>query len=170
MVHVCYDFIIIVKKKENDQFSDNLINVNFFTEDEHQQRLNAHEISALECQFLAEDKILFEKRKFSFILNLNKLRHSISEKASNSWVKAKKKLTVPDSYDLNLGRKSLFHSFRIIDYGIQIAEHGKIVNYDKSNTLYAEIMNYYNWDEMFEKFKSRFNKINTEFKILAPKN
>ena len=57
-----YDFIVIVKEKMCEQFSDNQINVNFFTEEEHQKRLDLHEISALECHFLSENFIWKEKQ------------------------------------------------------------------------------------------------------------
>lgn len=165
-----YDFIIVVKKRDNEQFSDKLINVNFFAIESHQHRLFEHEISALECQFLSPEHILLERQKFKFSLDLNKLRHALSAKSSNSWVKAKKKLTVPADYDLDLGRKSLFHSIRIIEYGIQIATYGYIKDYASCNTLYKEIMQYYNWEEMFDVFKQRYNQICTEFRIVAPKD
>lgn len=171
-----YDFIVIVKKKTTEQFSDNQININYYTVAEHQQRLDDHEISALECHFLpikTLDNIswLFEKPypNFKFTLDLQKLRHSLSAKSSNSWVKCKKKLTVEKDLDLNIGRKSLFHSFRIIDFGIQIAEHGKIVDYGSCNELYQEIMDYYVWDDLFETFKQRYNALMSEFRKLAEK-
>ncbi len=83
---------------------------------------------------------------------------------------AKKKLTVEKDYDLNLGRKSLFHSFRIIDYGIQIATHNKIVDYSSCNALFEEIMNCYTWNEMFDTYKQRYNTLCSEFRIVAPKD
>lgn len=164
-----YDFIFVVKKREVEQFSDNLININFFEEEGHKHRLFEHEISALECQFLDPLHILVERKKFTFKKDLNKLRHTLSAKSSNSWVKAKKKLTVPGSYDLDLGRKSLFHAFRIIEYGKQIATNDKITSYDSCNNLFKEIMQYYEWEELFEIYKQRYNQLCTEFRILAPK-
>ena len=171
-----YDFIVIVKKKTTDQFSDNYININYYTVAEHQQRLDDHEISALECYFLPQKTLdnisyLFEKPypKFRFTLDTVKLRHSLSAKSSNSWVKCKKKLTIPQDFDLNIGRKSMFHSFRIIEFGIQIATHGEIVNYASCNDLYKEIMGYYEWTDLFDTFKLRYNSLLTEFRKLAAK-
>lgn len=173
-----YDFIIILKNKTNDQFSDNLININYYTAEEHTQRLNDHEISALECFFLDQSLVIFDnmhplnkvRHHFTFNLHLPTLRKSLAAKSSNSWVKAKKKLTVEKDYDLNLGRKSLFHSFRIIDFGIQIATHNKIVDYGSCNALFNEIMNCYTWDQMFETYKEKYNAICSEFRIVAPKD
>jgi hypothetical protein len=164
-----YDYIIILKNKTTEQYSDNLINVNYYTQDEHQARLNSHEISALECYHLPSNHILLEKVKFTFKLNLIMLRHSLSAKASNSWVKCKKKLTVPESFDLDVGRKSMFHSFRIIMFGLQVANSGKIYDYSEANLLFEEIMSYYSWDELFGCFKKRYNALMTSFKAVAPK-
>jgi predicted nucleotidyltransferase len=172
-----YDFIVVMNNKPNKQYSDKLININFYTAEEHQKRLNEHEISALECYFLPQSKVLFDRGHphnikpitFTFSLDLTKLRHALSAKSSNSWVKAHKKLTIEKDYDLDLGRKSLFHSMRIIDYGIQIATHGKIVDYGSCNDLFNEIMNCYTWDEMFVQYKERYNKLCSEFRIVAPK-
>ena len=173
-----YDFIVITSKKENEQYSDTLININYFTPEEHQIRLNEHEISALECYFLPQESVLFDsahplnvknRANFTFKLDLPTLRSALSAKSSNSWVKAKKKLIVEKDYDLNVGRKSLFHSIRIIDYGIQIATHGTIVNYGSCNALFEEIMNCYTWTEMFDQYKERYNKIRSDFRMVAEK-
>lgn len=168
--HSDYDYIVIVKNKTNEQYSDSLININFFTAEEHQTRLNEHEISALECYFLPDQFKIKEDKTFKFILDLTKLRHSLSAKSSNSWVKCKKKLTVEQDYDLDLGRKSLFHSMRIIDFGKQIAEHGKIIDYGSCNDLFNEIMNHYTWTELFDEYKKKYNTLCTEFRVLAPKD
>ena len=170
-----YDFIVIVKNKTQDQFSDNLINVNYFDPIGHQHRLDEHEISALECFFLAPEFIWKNAQKYSFKLDLSKLRHALSAKSSNSWVKAKKKLTVEiergvEENPEDVGKKSLFHSFRIIDFGIQIAKTGTIENYGSCNTLFNEIIyTYSGWNELFEDYKKKYNYLLTEFRLLAPK-
>lgn len=166
-----YDFIIIVKHKAQLQFSDNHINVSFYTMEEHQSRLDSHEISALECQFLATEYIWKESMRFPFTLDLFQLRHSLCQKSSNSWVKAKKKLTIAKDYDENIGKKSLFHSFRIIYYGLQIANEAKISNYACCNALFSEIVyQYEGWETLFEKYKQSYNAVLTEFRRVAPKS
>lgn len=167
--HSDYDFIVISKNKKYDQFSDNLINVNFFTPEGHQTRLINHEISALECYFLKPEFIWLEKKKFTFKLDLSKLRHALSAKSSNSWVKAKKKLTVEKDYDLEVGKKSLFHAIRIIHFGIQIATDKKIINYGSCNPLYEKLQHYTDWNSMFDTYKKVYNTFLTDFRIVAPK-
>jgi predicted nucleotidyltransferase len=165
-----YDYIIIVKTKTCEQFSDNLININFFDEPGHKTRILNHEISALETLFLSPEFILKETYKFGFKLDLSALRQSCSAKSSNSWVKSKKKLTIPVDYDLAVGRKSLWHAIRIIDFATQIAKTGKIEDYASCNDLYWEIMeNHFDWDSLFETYKEYYNRILTEFRKVAPK-
>jgi predicted nucleotidyltransferase len=170
-----YDFIIVVKNKTEEQFSDNLININFYSVEEHQNRLNEHEISALECFFLSDNFIFKNEKKYDFKLDLQKLRHALSAKSSNSFVKSKKKLTVEIEKGLeknpeDVGKKSLFHAFRIIDFGIQIAKFGKINDYSSCNNLFKEIMySYSDWNTLFENYKQKYNNICTDFRKLAPK-
>jgi hypothetical protein len=164
-----WDYIFIVKTKTDEQFSDNLININFFDEAGHRTRILNHEISALETLFLAPEFILKETYKFPFVLNLAMLRQSCSAKSSNSFIKSKKKLTVPKDYDLNIGRKSLWHAIRIIDFAIQIAKTGKIYDYSSCNDLYWDIMKHSDWESLFETYKDFYNKILTEFRKVAPK-
>jgi predicted nucleotidyltransferase len=164
-----WDFIFIVKNKVNEQFSDNKININFFDEVGHKTRILNHEISALETLYLDDEFILKESYKVPFKLDLSMLRHSLSSKSSNSWVKAKKKLTIKEDYDLDVGRKSLWHSIRIIDFGIQIATTGKIYNYGSCNSMYRDIIQSYDWTTLFERYKDDYNKILTEFRKVAPK-
>lgn len=166
-----WDFIVILNEKDyvQEQFSDNLINVNFFTAETHQKRIDDHEISALECQFIRQEFILKEIKPFSFKLDLQKLRASISAKSSNSWVKAKKKLTVAESYNDTVGKKSLWHALRIVDFGTQVARSGIIVDYETCNDFYDEVMFCNDWTEMFEKYKEKHNNLLTEFRKYAPK-
>ena len=164
------------------QFSDNLINVNFYSLKEHGDRLTGAEPSALECLFLPDEFKLKTVEAFDAVDDkvrqlfgdknermMAALRHSFSAKASNSWVKAKKKLTVEKDYNDTVGKKSLWHSIRLMDFGRQIAEHGSIVDYGSCNHIYDEVMYWKDWTEMYDKYKKMYNEYCTEFRKLAPK-
>lgn len=141
----------------------------FYTEEEFKQKLFLHDIAFLECLWLPIDKQFFHKN-FSFELNKSVLRHSISSKASNSFVKAKKKLIVLEDRNVAIAQKSLFHSFRILDFGCQIAKHGKIIDYSSSNFILKEIQELEpEWNVWENKFKQLHNNLQTEFRQLAPK-
>lgn len=79
------------------------------------------------------------------------------------------------------GKKSLFHSLRILMFGIQIAQFGKIVNYEevcsdlmklirKANELWKEIDSdpSVEWDHYHQKYKKEFNRLKSKFREVAP--
>jgi hypothetical protein len=144
-------------------------NITFFTPEEFALSLNNHDVVALEI-FFSQDL------PFQFELNLGKLRTSVSTITSNSWVKGKKKITVLGDYDLSAGLKSVFHSLRILDYGIQIAINGKIIDYSKSNYILDDLKKLslsYSYDELWSKIESKYlgyyKQLKSKFKTLCPK-
>lgn len=171
-----WDFIAISNDADNGEMErDGLINLKVMSPEHFQSLLDRHNISALECLFLPRDSILVEPpRDWEWNLSLSSLRTSISKKSNNSWVKAKKKMVAP--YDWaegeNLrGRKSLFHSFRILMFGIQIASEGKIYDYSEANEIFEDIITdpSNDWQHYYDKWKAKHNSLATEFRKLAPK-
>lgn len=170
-----YDYIVVVKdekikqeimeslEKENDDFT-------VYTKEEFKDLIDLHEISILECLFLPDDKVIKKTIDFDFCLDLEKLRPSISQKSSNSWVKAKKKFIVEKDYAPYIGQKSAWHSLRILDFGCQIAKHGKIINYAESNPLLPLILSLNSWEDLDFNLRAINKAKNTEFKKLAPKS
>lgn len=173
-----YDYIIVADgvKDHNqiDSYSKD-ISLHTYTPNTFQNLINDHKISALECLFLPEDYKIVNNLDFKFNLNKALLRKEISQKSNHSWVKAKKKLEIEKDY--YIGLKSLFHSFRIVDFGIQIAKDKKITNYSSNFCLelWNEILKYYideknvDWFFYTEKFRYRHNQILTEFRKYAEK-
>ena len=131
----------------------------YYSKEEFQELIDQHEISALECIFQGIE------HEFTFNLDLEVLRRSISAKASNSWVKAKKKI---NQGDIRIGQKSLFHSLRIVMYGCQIAEHGQIIDYQCANKYWDIIKNIEDWELLKETFQPLKNQLNSKFRELAP--
>jgi len=169
-----YDMIGIV---ENPVISDD-INVKYFTVTEFQNLVDNHDIQALECLFLHDKFKLKETLKEHFVFNLNKnvLRKSISTVSNGSWVKGKKKLTVMADYDKELALKSLFHSIRILNFGIQIAVAGHIFDYSKVNWLLSDLKKMGTqfeyeqlWNKIDEKYREFRNNMSTNFKSSCPK-
>lgn len=164
-----YDFICVLEHKEQDnplaQFGD----VTNYSVDEFQELVNQHEISVLECLFLPTEFVLKQNQTFSFSLNKSKLRESISAKSSNSWVKCKKKFLVEEDYNPYVGKKSAWHSLRILDFGKQIADHQKIIDFSTSNHFLLDIMQMNSWEELNDKYKPIYNGVASSFKQSAPK-
>jgi len=174
------DYVIVLNQKTTSpkmwgnsyiQIETEDLDLHIMTDGEYKKRLENHDIMALECYF-QEDPIL--KYEVNFELNLPMLRKSISSVTSNSWVKAKKKITL-DEEDSKIGLKSYYHVFRILDFGIQIAKYGKIEDFSFSGALSPvrdkDIENIRNpeWEYWDKKLKPLYNAKKTEFKKYAPK-
>ncbi|MNB85416.1 hypothetical protein D3C81_711820 [compost metagenome] len=168
-----HDLIIVKKGAEGiiEGIESGILNLTIYDELSFQEAINNHEISVLECLFLPKNCIITEKKKFDFELDITKLRNSISQKSSNSWVKTKKKLTVEKDYNPYIAKKSLFHSFRILKYGIQIAKYGRIFDYTEANYLWEEINSFEtnDWEFFKTKYQPVYNELKSQFKLEAPK-
>lgn len=159
------DFILVVKSDDDNlEYSVNQLDTNciIYSEGMFIKKIQEHHIDALECIFQREydDYVLY------FKLDKSKLRKAISSVSSNSYVKCKKKLA---QGDIRVGKKSLFHSLRVLDFGIQIATYGKIIDYSRANSYYNEIFEMEDdWDLLHAKFKRIHNIMKSTFKLLAP--
>ena len=156
-----YDFIFVVNKKEESlliQWKE--IDANIYSKEEFVEQIKSHEISVLECLFLPEEKVIKSSQSFlnDFVLDKASLRNSVSQKASNSWVKGKKKFLIEKDFNPYIGKKSIWHSFRMLDFGTQIAKEGVIYDYSQSNHLYQDILNCTTWEEIEKKYKQKFNE------------
>lgn len=173
------DIYDIFQSQDYVEFSDYSKNVDLHivSTKTFQRLLDEHDVMALETWYqLYEDN----KKLFKFQLNLDTLRRKVSAVVSNSWSKARKKLDIPEESDY-IALKSLFHSLRILSYGIDVAENNKI---DYLNVLidgnkiscknlwkdiYSDYDNGYRWKEFKAKYTSIQNKNATIFRELAPK-
>jgi len=164
------DFITVLKRMperheilDRDGFSFVLHDPTTF-----QRGIWAHEPYALECYFL-DPSLKLKDRVWDFKLEKRVIRESFSQKASHSFVKAKKKFEVEG--DFKRGKKSLFHSLRIMTFGCQIAEHGKITDYQAANDWWWEMWtNPSNkWMDYQSTYRPIYNGLCTRFRELCPK-
>lgn len=170
-----YDYIIVVK--EHIDVDD--IDYHVYTEKAFKMAIYEHDISALECIFIPEEFKLKETIDYKqfFELDKTKLRTSISTIVNNSYVKAKKKLIIAGDYDLNCGIKSFFHSYRILNFGVQIALKGSIYSYSGCNWLLNELRTlskqYFRnelWEIIETRYKEDHRRKKSTFKELCPKD
>ena len=170
-----FDVIIVSDAVKNGEFeyTDDKISCKAFSVNQFKHLIKEHRIDILECLWLRETCRIKRNINFTpdFTLDLPTLRESISKKASHSFVKAKKKLTVEEDYDEYVGLKSLFHSFRIIIFGQQIATSGCITNYWAANHYYESIFSHHNadWDTLKKIYKPLYNMEMSKFRKVAPK-
>lgn len=154
------------------------INIHFYTLEQFKGLLDNHEIQMLECVFSPDEFIL--KKSIEIVqsdFNKTLLRKSISTITSNSWVKGKKKLIIQGDYDKWTAIKSVFHSIRILDFGIQICEQGKISNFSSMNWLLTDLIKLSNeldfidlWNAIDTKYRKLFNNLSSRFKSFCPKD
>lgn len=159
------DYIVVVESDDDLYYNVNKDNTNFtvYSENRFIMEIENHSIHILECIF-QDDNDPYLKY---FILDRDKLRRAVSSVASNSFVKCKKKLADGEYY---IGKKSLFHSLRILIYGIQIGYYGKIVDYKDSSRFYFEIMSAdtNDWNYFKDKYQPIYNYLKSTFKTVAP--
>lgn len=151
------------------------IDTQYIKESNFIKMVKNHHIIALESMWLPKEMIYGEyKYAQYFDLDLWKLRQTISSIVSNAWAKCHKKLTVEKDYDFYRGLKSLFHCLRLLDFGIQIATEGKIVNYASANHYWIDLWDNdvvpsHKWEDYKAKYQPELNRLKSEFVKLCPK-
>lgn len=171
-----HDFQIILRDKDfkkedwKNKLAHRGLDLHVWSQSEFTEALADHRVYAIECINLP--KTLWHRDGLNFVYtpSKKKLREEFSRVASNSWVKAKKKLIVEVDYNESIAKKSIFHSFRILDFGIQIATCGGIINYASMNSILEEINSLpADWDTIDSTFRERHNKLASTFREACPK-
>lgn len=182
------------------------IQLTFYTNDEFIEMLKSNEISAIECLFLFNESLsrdihnldneelkdnalafnltheLFSNNVVYNYLRPDLLRSSLSKKSSNSYVKAKKKIILEKDFDLKTSLKSLWHSFRMVSFGLDILNsryndcHFSICN-DLYHEMCEDYLDYHSfgspdefWDFIHDKYKPRHNALMSVFRDYAKKD
>lgn len=166
-----HDYIIVTDGEigKEDTLTGNGVDATVYDCKRFRQRIEDHEVSVLECLFLPTEHILKKELEFSWQLDRSKLRESLSAKASNSFVKAKKKFEVEQQP--YIAKKSLWHSLRILKFGIQIAVHGRITDFAEANGLWKAITDNPSvvWEDYKQEYQTLYNNLKTQFRLVAPK-
>lgn len=145
-----------------------MVNITIMSSELFTQYWNNRHVKVIECLLLPDEYVY--QNNFNFDLSTVspwEIRRSFSETASNSWVKAKKKIELHKEH--YVGKKSLFHSLRILKFAIQFIKYGKI-DFSSSKDYYQRIFSCKtnSWVDLKEKFQKEYNKLSTELRILAP--
>lgn len=162
-----WDIILIANSPSYEvEIRSGDLNIHIITPDLALKYAKDNHIKAIELICAPEWAKLMEF-DFKFVYKEDSFRHNISHTVSNSWVKAKKKIQQGDYY---IGIKSLFHSLRIVDFGIQFSSSRKI-DFTSSNWIWDEINVdlEFQWEDLFTKYKPLLNERLSDFRKLAPK-
>jgi hypothetical protein len=143
-----YDYIIVYKRSllPSGAFKDNAISSNdreiqatCYSRGGFIDAINNYQMPALECIFLPEDKII--KKTFNFKINKfdeKEMCKKVVSLASSSWHNAT--LSYKDE-NFDYVSKNIYHALRILDFGKQIKDNQKIIEYSALNALKNRIYN-----------------------------
>lgn len=163
------DYIVIIPDHlyQQEQFHYKNQDFNFCKESDWMKMICNNDIRCLECHYLKEKFIIKETKKYDLNLNPNKIRKEISTIASNSFVKCKKKLTVEKDFNPYIAKKSLWHSLRLLLFGIQLMQYKNIYNYQEGNRYYNKIVNNENndWNYYKKIYQPVYNQLKSQFKL-----
>lgn len=180
-----YDYNIIVTDDydlfvdEDRKYSFEVLNchLSMFHQTKWEKMMKENQIECLESIFSPQEFHIKETIPYFITIDIVELRKSISKVVSNAWDKCRKKLEIEKDFSPYIAKKSLWHSIRILMFGIQCVEYGKIVNFSEANGYYNNIVNntkndwlYYKdkWHgfqkEQLHKFKMLTNKEWEEYK------
>ena len=143
---------------------NNIYDFQYISKDVFIAHLKKCDIRALECIFSPQSNFIEDYEKF---IDWSYLRSAISQKSSHSYVKAKKKMSKEN--EIYIGQKSLYHSLRILLFGIQLAKYKKIINFSEANHYLEKIMLIENWNDLELIYKKEYNRLHSEFKLACPK-
>ena len=166
-----FDYIIVYKRSilPSGSFKDNAISSSdreiqgtCYSRGGFIDAINNYQMSALECLFLPEDMIV--KKTFDFkISKFDKKEFSkkVITLASSSWHNAI--LSYKDD-NFEYVSKNIYHALRILNFGIQIKETGKIYDFGSMNIIKSKIYDDENickpkdWHDMFIELSNKLKK------------
>lgn len=140
-----HDYIIVMKGAllDNGAFKNNAISNEDYTiqgtvysRGGFLDAINRYEISALECLSLDDSQVILKKWPFKVTnWNTKEMVKQIIRKASESRHYSK---MASKNGDKEHAIKSMFHALRILQFGLQLKEHQKIVDFKACNRLYSD--------------------------------
>jgi hypothetical protein len=161
-----WDIILIANAPQDElELSINSLNIHIVSPYKFLMWVNMNNIKAIECLFAPKWARLIDfDCDFKYIEP--RFRHDISHTVSNSWVKCKKKLK---KSEYRTGIKSLFHSLRIADFGIQFVESGEI-DFTSSNWIWEKLSTReWNWLDLDQEWRELKNERMTQFRSICKK-
>jgi predicted nucleotidyltransferase len=140
-------------------------NVHICVPNKFEDDLRKHDIHALECIFAPDFARIQIKKDYAstFVINKDKLKCKLLSQSSEAWHKGQRRILDADIYR---GAKSIYHSLRILMFGIQMAKSGKITDFKESNYLYNGIVesDQYKWNYYKDNYLPLRRKLEQEFK------
>lgn len=149
-----FDFSVVASNMQaHKEIKTETCNVHIWTPDLFVDKLMMYNMMTLECIFAPDFARLQEKTDFKSKLTFDKgrMKKFVMSQSHNSWTNAKMKIY---EGDILRGTKSAFHGLRILVFGMQMAQYGKIVDFSAANRYWAELDagNFLDWDAIKRSF------------------
>ena len=147
-----YDFLVVANNINTEQEYKGKLNIHIHIPDIFKRNLFEHDIHELECIFAPDFAKMQEKLVYpEFKIKPQMLYYKLMQQSFNCFKKAK--LLWFDGR-INECMKNIWHSYRILMFGNQIKQYGKIIDFSESNSIYHEMTNcsLNTWDEIKQKY------------------
>lgn len=171
------DFIIITKGAflKNGSFKNNAISNKdrsiqgvLYSRSGFINAIENYDISILECLSLGIDRYLYCDDFFikllvnkTFKYDKKEFVNKIIQKASSSFYLASEKNKIGYT---DLAKKGVFHTLRILNFGLQYKKYGKIINFSEKNELYFQIKSIFPDDFDVRNYTKEFNNLINELR------
>jgi len=156
-----YDAIVTATSMYvNHEIFEGDYNIHITTPDSFEDKLRQHDVHCLECIFAPDEARIHITTNYrdAFRLNKMKLKKMLLTQSAAAWAKSRRRI---EQGNIMGGAKSIFHSLRILKFGVQILEHGRIIDFEAANKLWYKIEGFdeFEWIE----YKGQFNQIRTQY-------
>lgn len=131
-----YDVIVVAcSVNSNVEFRNGDYNVHVTTPDVFEDQLVRHSINNLECIYAPFNAQIHQEINYNKIFNLKNgmLKKTLITQSTSAWSKGRKRI---ESGNIIGGAKSLYHSIRILDFGIQIIKYKCIKDFSSTNNIW----------------------------------
>jgi len=146
----------------NYEMFDGEYNIHITTPDSFEDKLRKHDIHCLECIYAPKEAKLMITTDYlaEFQLHNFQLKKMIMSQSTAAWNKARRRI---EQGNIIGGAKSLFHALRILRFGLQIVQHGTIINFKDCNRLWQKVndfqgIEWYEYEEQWLQVKKQYMK------------
>jgi len=164
-----WDFTVIVTNTCKDiaeRWSEDMIDANIFSEKRFMQLIQEHDMRALICVFLPARYVWKCTIDFgkNFHLDSNSLRAPVSSTSNKAY--ACGKIQIEKEGDIRKGKKNIVQAMRYALFGIQMLEHGRIVDYERATDFHKQIFDdpSCDWAHIDKTYGSQVEKVARMFR------
>ena len=140
--------VVACSMKLNMEIHEGVYNVHITTPDAFKEQLDTHDVHCLECVYAPRDAVIMSTIDYlkDFRISTPQLKKMLISQSAWAWTKARKRI---EQGNIIGGAKSLFHSLRILKFGLLIMNYRKIKDFSGANYVWNEIKDFQGleWNE-----------------------